>query len=137
MLLIQQLLGSQEIGRFLGGAVMNNYPEPWMDRVMTVRRLMGWGDTSIVEFWNLANNGEQILFTARWGDFGPAQADRTVAEDWALAFRNEISQYVHSYRAVSGVDLAAELVSGQAVDATLPCVYLLEREAQYQRRRAG
>ena len=133
MMMIQDLLGSAEIGRFLGGSLMVVYPELWMDRVETLRRLMRWGDTSIVEFWNLARMGEEIPFTVRFGPFGPAQANAQVADDWAVALRNQVCQYVHSYRAVTGVDLSAKLVSGQSIDATLPSRYLADREAHLQR----
>jgi hypothetical protein len=133
MLIIQELLSAPEIGRFLGGPLMARYPAPWMDRVDNLRRLMRWGSTSIVEFWNLAFNGQQILMTARFGDFGPAQNNPAVADTWARSLRNEIEQYVHSYRAVCGPDLGADLSSGQSIDATHPSVYLQQREAQFKR----
>jgi hypothetical protein len=132
MSLIQELLNSQEIGRFLGGPSMGRYPQPWLERLDTLRRLMRWGSASMVEFWNLARSGEQILMTARFGAFHAGQTNPLVADQWANSLRNEIEQYVHSYRAVTGVDLGAKLVSGQSVDATQPSVYLRRNEARHR-----
>jgi hypothetical protein len=130
MLVIQELLGADEIQRFLGPPLMSRYPQPWMGSVDTLRRMLRWGDTSIVEFYNLALAGEEILFTVRFGNFDQTQTDRSQADVWARALRNQIEQYVHSYRAVTGVDVGAEVAAGHAVDATLPSVYLKHREAQ-------
>ena len=35
------------------------YPERWMDRIDTVRAIMGWGSTSITYFYDLAIHGER------------------------------------------------------------------------------
>lgn len=136
-MLAQWLLTAPEVQRFLGAPTMISYPEGWMAPVDTLRRMLQWGDTSIIEFWRLASYGELLICSARWGNFGPAANNPQDAEDWALTFRNFLTQYVHSYRAVTGVDLSQELVSGQSVDATLPSVYLAQREAEFRRLRAG
>lgn len=136
-LLMQHFLGSDEIVRFLAVPLMISYPAPWMGTVDVLRRLLGWGDVSIIEFWRLATYGELLLISARWGNFGPESTATGDAADWANAFRNLLTDYVHSYRAVTGVDLSRELISGQAVDATMPSVYLSQREAEYRRRKAG
>ena len=126
--MIQELFSYNEFREFLGGPVMTNYPELWMDRVDTLRRTMRWGDTSIVEFWHLARTGEWILLTVRYGPFGPGEMDASLACGWGRALRNQVMQFIHSYRAVTGVDLSAEAMAGQVVDATQPSVYLLARE---------
>lgn len=136
-LLMQWLLSADQIDKFLGAPNMIAYPERWMAPVDTLRRLMRWGDTSIIEFWRLAAYGELLLCSVRWGNFGPEATEGRDAEDWAIAFRDLLTQYVHSYRAVTGVDLSQELMAGQSVDATLPCVYLAQREAEYRRKLAG
>lgn len=137
-LLMQHLLASDEVIRFLAVPRMISYPQTWMGSVDVLRRLMRWGDVSIIEFWRLATFGELLLCSVRWGHFGPASTSTADAEDWAMAFRDLLTDYVHSYRAVTGgVDLSQELISGQAVDATMPSVYLSQREADYRRRKAG
>ncbi|HVE81449.1 MAG TPA: hypothetical protein VND93_01320, partial [Myxococcales bacterium] len=57
MLIQQWLLARPEMQEFLGGRPLVQYRETWMDRVDTVRRMMGWGDTSIVHFNDLARFG--------------------------------------------------------------------------------
>ena len=85
------------------------YAEPWMDKVDTVRGMMGWGDTSISHFWDLASFGEVILLSVRFGNWSVV-IDPIQARGWAVAFRNEIMRYIHAYRAVTGVDLSADTV---------------------------
>jgi hypothetical protein len=128
MRVIQTLFDFPEFQQFLGAPLMIDYPETWIGRVDTVRRLMGWGDTSMVEFRNLAVHGEQLILSVRYGDFGPDQTNVDLADSWGEVFRNSVMQYIHSYRAVTGVDLSAPVMAGQAVDATQPSVYLVARE---------
>ena len=54
------------------------------------------------------------------------------AFNWARIFRPQIQGYIHAYRAVAGVDLAAEMVDTQ-VDATMPSTLLRRRLAAQQR----
>ena len=109
MLVQQYLLAQPEMQQFLGGRPMVPYAEPWMDKVDTVRGMMGWGDTSISHFWDLATFGEVILLSVRFGNWSVV-IDPIQARGWAVAFRNEIMRYIHAYRAVTGVDLSADTV---------------------------
>jgi hypothetical protein len=134
MRIIQEILAHPELRDFLGGRPMIPYPEPWMDRVDSMRQIMRWGDGSITDFHNLAVYGEMILLAVRRGPFGPTQPDPTVAGAFANGLRNAIMQYLSSYQAVTGVDVGSE-THGKPVDATPPSVYLDAREARM--RRAG
>jgi hypothetical protein len=107
MLVEQWILSRPEIREFLGGRVMVPYAEPWMDRVDTMRRLQGWGDTSITHFRDLAITGERILLSVRYGSWSEIM-DTHEASEWARYWRPEIQKYIHAYRSVTGVDLTAE-----------------------------
>jgi hypothetical protein len=54
----------------------------------------------------------------------------------AIKFRNELLQYVHSFRTVTGVDLSVVPETGCEVVATQPSTYLAQHEREYQRRLA-
>src|SRR5574338_1007496 len=101
MRIIQLILERPEMREFLGGRIMVPYPEPWMDRVDTLRRVMRWGDTSVTEFYNLAEAGERILLAVRTGDFHPSQANAGLANNFAISNRDDIVQYINSYQAVT------------------------------------
>lgn len=130
-LMQQWILARPELREFLPRRVMVNLPEPWMSSVESMRRLQGWGDGSVLHFWQLATFGEQIVSSIRWGNWSeviePAQAT-----NWALFFRSEIQTYMHAYRATTGVDLVAE-----PVDAQVPGIHLLRRQLQMRRRLAA
>src|SRR5262249_5960636 len=87
--------------------IMVPYSEPWMDRVDTVKRIETWTDTTVTDFHYLAVYGEQILLSIRYGNWTDVN-DPTQAANWARYWRAEIQSYVHSYRAVTGVDLTLE-----------------------------
>jgi hypothetical protein len=104
MLLQQFIMARPEISDFLGGKPGVPYPEPWMPHLDTLRQMMGWNDTSIRHYQSLATCGEMILLSVRhlnWSDI----KDSARAANWLTACRPEIQSYVHSYRAVTGVDL--------------------------------
>jgi hypothetical protein len=107
MLIEQWLLARPEMREFLGGRIMVPYSEVWMDRVDTVKRLQGWTDTNVTEFHYLATYGEEILLSIRYGNWSDIN-DPTHAANWARYWRPEIQSYIHSYRAVTGVDLTQE-----------------------------
>ncbi len=92
---------------FLGGRIMVPYPEAWMDRVDTMKRLQGWTDTTVTDFRDLAIFGEQLLLSIRYGHWSDVH-DSAHAANWARYWRPEIQSYIHAYRAVTGVDLTAE-----------------------------
>jgi hypothetical protein len=82
MLMQMYLLGRPEIREFLGGRTMVAYPETWMDRVDSVKRMMGWSDVSVIQFHDLATFGELLLLSIRYGHW-LAQHDPTEAATWA------------------------------------------------------
>jgi hypothetical protein len=129
MLAMQEILARNEMSIFLGGRPMVPYEEAWMDRVDTMKSIMGWPDASITHFFHLAKHGEQLVLSirhGRWNEAGRVAAD---AEVWADTFRSSIQFYVHAYRAVTGVDLAVR------PDATMPST-LISRRLRRQLRRA-
>lgn len=130
MLLQQWLLARPEFREFLPTRIMVAYPEPWMDRVDAMKALQGWTDVSAVNFHNLAQFGEQVLLSIRFGAWStvnqPAQA-----ANWARFWRAEIQGYIHAYRAVTGIDLT----SSDKVDSTPPSVHLRNRLATQRRGR--
>jgi len=129
MLAMQEILARNEMSLFLGGRPMVPYEEAWMDRVDTMKSIMGWPDASITHFFHLATHGEQLVLSirhGRWNETGRVPAD---AEVWADTFRASIQFYVHAYRAVTGVDLAVQ------PDATMPST-LISRRLRRQLRRA-
>lgn len=125
MLIEQWLLARPEMREFLGGRIMVPYAEVWMDRVDTVKRIQGWTDTTITDFHDLAVFGEQLLLSIRWGHWTEVH-DPASAANWARYWRSEIQSYIHSYRAVTGVDLTAE--ARQSADRFVqPSVHLRRR----------
>jgi hypothetical protein len=132
MLMQEWLLARPEFREFLPTRISVAYPEPWMDRVDAMKKLQGWSDTSVLHFRNLGLFGEQILLGIRWGFWSDVQEPEQ-AFNWARLFRPQIQGYIHAYRAVAGVDLAAETVDTQ-VDSTMPSTLLKRRlAAQTQR----
>jgi hypothetical protein len=106
MLIQQWLLARPELALFLGGRPGMPYPEAWMPQMDTLRQMMNWNDASIRHYRDLATFGEQLLLSVRyvpWSDVN----DAAIAEGWLTTWRAEIQSYIHSYRAVTGVDLSA------------------------------
>ena len=107
MLTEQWILSRPEMNQFLQSQHMVPYREVWMGQVEAMKRLQGWTDVSITHFSELAIYGEQILLSIRFGSWNlinnPAQA-----ATWARYWRSEIQNYIHSYRAVTGVDLQVD-----------------------------
>ena len=128
MLTMQWLLGQPEMREFLGGPTMVPYEEPWMDRIDTMKSLLGWADASITHFFELALYGEQIVLSIRHGRWNESSRTREDAANWAVTWRNEIQRYIHAYRTVTGIDLAT------GIDATMPSELLARRLEQQGRR---
>lgn len=120
MLMQGWLLARPEMREYLPSRVMVDYPEPWMDRVETMKTLQGWTDTSVLHFRDLGVFGEQILLGIRFGAW-PSVIEPQFAANWARYWRPEIQGYIHGYRAVTGVDLT------NAPDATPPSLLLRQR----------
>jgi len=105
MLMQQWLLARPEMRDFLRGRTMVPYPEPWMDRVDAMKTLQGWNDASVINYADLANFGEQIMLSVRYGSWSTT-VDQNQAANWARSFRPEIQRYTHALRIVSGIDLS-------------------------------
>ncbi len=124
MLMQQWILAQPEMREFLGQRVMVPYPEPWMDRIDTLKTLFSWSDVPITHFNYLARYGEQILLSIRFGNWSIIET-RENAANWARLWRSQVQGYIHNYRAVTGVDLASEVSSVMPSD-------LLRRRLQEQ-----
>jgi hypothetical protein len=138
MLMQQWILSRSEMREFLGGRPMVPYPEAWMDRVDAMKKLQNWTDVSVIHFGELARFGEQLLLSIRYGNWSDLH-DSTFAANWARDFRAEVKQYIHAYRAATGVDLAPETAAPPIADRDLqPSVHLRRRlEVQRAQRPAG
>jgi hypothetical protein len=131
MLMQQWLLARPEFREFLPTRLMVAYPEPWMDRVDSMKKVQGWSDTSVLHFRNLGLFGEQLLLSIRWGHWSDVY-EPLQAFNWARFFRPQVQGYTHAYRAATGVDLATEKPDAQ-IEAMLPSVLLQRRLAMQQR----
>ena len=132
MLLQQWIIARPEIREFIGGRPMVPYAEPWMDRVDAMKKLQGWGDTSITYFYDLARFGEQLLLSIRYGLWSEV-FNSSSAVNWARDFRPEVQQYVHAYRAVTGVDLGVPVSDPSAGDRLAPPSVHLRRRLEVQK----
>jgi hypothetical protein len=119
-LIMEWILARPEMREFLPSRIMVDYPEPWMDRVETMKTLQGWTDTSILHFRDLAIFGESLLLSVRYGLWTNV-IEPEQAANWARYWRPEIQGYTHAYRTVTGVDLTDH------ADATLPSLLLQRR----------
>ena len=129
MLIQQWIMARPETRDFLQSRAMVRYTEAWMPQVDTMKTIQSWTDVTVERFHDLAAYGEQILLSIRYGDWVNIN-DEDVAKNWARYWRPEIQSYLHSYRAVAGVDLT----SADAVDHTVPAIHLQRRlEAQQAR----
>jgi hypothetical protein len=128
MLMQQWILGRPEFREFLPTRLMVAYPEPWMDRLDAMKKLQGWTDTSIMHFRALAIFGEQLLLSMRYGHWSDIYESGS-AFNWARYWRPQIQGYIHSYRAVTGVDLSIDS-SDTRSEAILPSVLLRQRLTQ-------
>jgi hypothetical protein len=131
MLLQMYLLARPEMREFLTGRTMTPYLEPWMERVDAMKKLQNWTDVTVTYFSDLARFGEQLLLSIRYGNW--SQVHQTdAATNWARDWRGEVKQYIHAYRAVTGVDLAPEAVGPQIADRDLPPSVHLRRRLEIQ-----
>jgi hypothetical protein len=140
MLMQQWLLARPEFREFLPTRTMVVYPEPWMDRVDAMKRLQGWGDTSVRYFRDLAVFGEQLLLSIRYGDWSVI-TDREQAANWCRAWRDTVAGYTHAYEAVTRVNLSADVadvrLAEQAQARALSPAFHLQRRLAEQRRAAS
>ncbi len=129
MLIQQWLLSRPEIQEFLRGRAMVPYKEPWMGSVDTLRRMLGWGDTSVTAFRDLGVYGEQILLSIRYGAWAGDAVTEDSAKNWARYWKPEIQGYVHAYRAATGIDLTTADMNKQ-INSTPPSVLIQRRIGQ-------
>lgn len=122
MLMQQWILARPEIRDFLQSRPMVPYTEAWMPQVDTMKTLQGWTDTTVSHFRDLGVYGEQLLLSIRYGNWIDV-TNEDVAKSWARYWRPELQGYLHSYRAVAGVDLT----NPDGVDFTIPAVHLKRR----------
>jgi hypothetical protein len=80
-----------------------------MGHVDTLRQMFGWADASVRHYRDLAVYGERLLLSVRYVDWGSINED-LYATSWLTFWRSEIQAYVHSYRAVTGIDLNTDEV---------------------------
>ncbi len=126
MLMMKYLLSQAEVGQFLPTPPLTTNPD-WIGRIDAMRRLQGWGDTSARHFESLSRDGELLLLSIRFGPWatGVPNDSEANARYWVSAFREEIQEYIHAYRAVTGVDLS----SAAELDTQMPSVHLQRRRA--------
>jgi hypothetical protein len=137
MLMQQWLLARPEVREFLGGRIMVPYTEPWMDRVDNMKQLQGWNPTNISHFRDLGAFGEQLLLSIRYGSWNSPTVGASNAANWAYYWREEIQRYIHAYKAVTGVDLASDIVDARVAvpaseDRYLQPAQLIERQVAIQ-----
>ncbi|MBL8016627.1 MAG: hypothetical protein JNK43_05095 [Ignavibacteria bacterium] len=130
MLVEQWILARPEMREFLGGKIMVPYTEPWMDKVDTVKNMQGWTDTSVSYFHKLGKYGEQLLLSIRYDNWSEID-DAAAAGSWAVFWRNEVQQYIHSYFAATGVDLSIDSLGNNADKFMLPSI-MLQKKIQYR-----
>lgn len=123
MLMEQYILARPEFREFLPTRQMVAYPEPWMDRVAVLNQMHNWTKTNVMHFRDLAKYGEQIILSIRFGAWSDV-INRDQAANWAIFWRAQIQNYMHAYRAVTGVDLTRE---DGVIDAQQPSIHLLRR----------
>jgi len=131
MLIQQWILARPEIRDFLGGRPGVPYPERWMPHTETLRQMMGWNDTTIRHYRDLAVYGERLLLSIRYLPWSTIN-DGDIAKVWAQYWRQEVQAYLHSYRAVTGVDLSIDDVRIQQSG-----VHLIQPSDLIRRRRVA
>jgi hypothetical protein len=129
MLIQKWLLARTEIREFLGGAPMVPYKETWMAHVDSMKTLQGWTDVTVSHFRDLGVFGEQILLSVRHANWNSDDATQANANNWAIYWRPEIQSYIHSYRAVTGVDMSTEASDPRSAAArnVQPAIHQMRR----------
>lgn len=129
MLIQKWLLARSEIREFLGGAPMVPYKESWMAHADSMKTLQGWTDVSVTHFRDLGVYGEQLLLSVRHVDWNSDDVTQANANNWAMYWRPEVQSYIHSYRAVTGVDMSAEVTDTRSAAArsVQPAVHQMRR----------
>jgi hypothetical protein len=135
MLIQKWLIARPEIREFLGGAPMVPYKESWMAHVDSMKALQGWSDVTVSHFRDLGVFGEQLLLSVRHADWNSDDATQANANNWAIYWRPEVQSYIHSYRAVTGVDISSEVTDTRsAAERNLQPAFHQRRRLNFVRR---
>ena len=127
MLMQQWMLARPEFRQFLPTRTMIAYPEPWMGPLAAMNNLQGWTTNSPVNFNFLAEYGENLLLTVRFGDWQNPSLNAVHAANWAREWRSEVQGYMHAYRTVTGIDLTIANPQTGKIDTQQPSVHLQRR----------
>lgn len=109
MMFQQYILSRPEMREFLGSRVMSPV-DNWVKNVDTVKKLMGKPDISMKYFSDLAETGENIILSIRFGNWNNNSTNENDVKIWLAFWKNEIQRYIYSYKVVTGVDLGLEKV---------------------------
>jgi hypothetical protein len=104
MLMRKWILSRPQLREFLPSRTMMALPGPWMQRVESMKVLQGWSRANVTQFHDLAECGERLLLSIRFGAWSTTREPARAA-NWASYWRTEVKSYTHAYRAVTGVDL--------------------------------
>jgi hypothetical protein len=128
MLTMQYLLAQQEMQVFLGGRPMMPY-EAHMGVLDTVKTIQGWDPVGTLHYYELANAGEQIVLSVRFGNWNDPtdMFNAPDAGNWAVAFRDLISTYINAYRNVTMVDLSADAHRSSVEERAIQPALLIQR----------
>ncbi|HOY04647.1 MAG TPA: hypothetical protein PLO67_04550, partial [Saprospiraceae bacterium] len=126
MLTMQYLLSQPEMQVFLGGRIMMPY-EPHVGALDTIKTVQGWDPVGTTHYYELANTGEQLLLSMRYGDWNNSMLTSEDAGNWAVAFRNLVSIYINAYRNVTMVDLSADSSRLSVEEQALQPALLIQR----------
>ncbi|HAD12475.1 MAG TPA: hypothetical protein DCF33_08555 [Saprospirales bacterium] len=129
MLTMQYLFSQPEMQVFLGGRPMMPV-EPHIGALDTVKTIQGWDPMGTMHYYDLANTGEQILLSIRFGDWNMSMYDANDAGNWAIAFRTLISTYINAYRNVTMIDLSADAGRSTLEERAFQPSHLIERRIQ-------
>jgi hypothetical protein len=134
MLMQEWLLARPEFRSFLPTRTMVAYPEPWMDRVDSMKKMQGWTDVSVRHFRDLGVTGEPILLSIRFGNWS-VTIDPNQAGNWARFWRQEVQWYIETYHTVTGIDLSSDSSDARAAETATaryqqPSVHIGRRMAR-------
>jgi len=124
MFAIKYILSQPEMENFLRGRPMVIQKEKWMNTVDTMKKIQGWDHTSSTHYYELADKGEQILLSVRFGNWNDPEIGSSEAENWASFWRQDIQAYIHAYRTVTGVDLT------KGVNTEMPGLLIMRKTRQ-------
>lgn len=129
MLTMQYLLAQPEMQVFLGGRPMLPV-EPHIGVLDTVKTIQGWDPMGTMHYYDLANTGEQLLLSIRYGDWNATMYTAADAGNWAIAFRDLISTYINAYRNVTMIDLSADAMRTNLEERATQPALLIRRRMQ-------